>query len=188
INGARSSQTAVLQIQANDVWTQYSQIDITKGAAYFPVLAANNGTAVPRLAQDAARLVVTAGTSLTLNATNRFAPAAGGLGGQLDITGSNLVVAASNELHAFGTVTNGTFTPNSTYADYLFVDADMLSRLGIESTLIGGYRSSTTEGTRITATALNLEISTDAAHPLTGPHLLFSPFAPVVADPRLPRL
>ncbi|MCK9917090.1 filamentous hemagglutinin family protein [Microbacteriaceae bacterium K1510] len=182
INGSRSSQTALLQIQSNDVWTKYSEIDITKGASYFTALAANKGTATPRLAQDAARLVVTAGTSLVLNAINRFAPADGGLGGQLDITGENLVVAASDKLGNFGTLANGTFTPDAAYTGYLFVDADMLSRLGIESTLIGGYRSTTAEGTRITATALNLEIATNAAHPLTGPDLLFSALAPTAAS------
>src|SRR5262249_40158357 len=153
INGTRSSQTALFQIQSNDVWTQYSQIDITTGSVYFPALAADNGTAVPRLTQDAARLVLTASTSLQLNSTNRFTAAAGGLGGQLDITGANLVVAASDRLGEFGTVTNGTLAPNGAHAGYLFVDADMLSNLGIESMLIGGYRSNAAEGTRITATA-----------------------------------
>jgi filamentous hemagglutinin family protein len=183
INGSSSSQTAMLQIQSNAVWTQYSQIDIATGDKYFAQLATSNGTAVPRLAQDAARLVVAAGTALALNGENRFAPASGGLGGQLDITGSNLVVAASDQLGNFGTISGGAFTPGSDYAGYLFLDADMLSGLGIESTLIGGYRSNTSEGTLITATALNLEIATDAAHPLTGPELLFTSLAPTSADP-----
>lgn len=174
INGTRSSQTAMLQIQSNEVWTKYSQIDITRGSDYFPALAADAGVATPRLARDAARFVVTAGTSLMLNATNRFAPAAGGLGGQLDITGANLVVASSDRRGGFD---------SGAYADTLFLDADMLSRLGIESTLIGGYRSSTKEGTRITATALNLEIATSAAHPLSGPELLFTSLAPTADDP-----
>src|SRR5262245_64285481 len=61
----------------------------------------------------------------------------------------------------------------------------MLSKLGIESTLIGGYRSTTAEGTLITATALNLEIATNAAHALTGPELLFSALAPTAANPAM---
>ena len=183
INGTRSSQTALLQIQSRDVWSRYSQIDIAEGSDYFAAFAAASGTALPRLGQDAARLVVTAGTSLTLNATNRFTPDTGGLGGQLDITGTNLVVAASDRLAEFGVTVNGTFTPSNAYAGYLFVDADMLSRLGIESTLIGGYRGNSTEGTKITATALNLEIATDSAHALTGPELLFTSLAPTSANP-----
>ncbi len=59
----------------------------------------------------------------------------------------------------------------------------MLSRLGIESTLIGGYRGTTTQGTLVTATALNLDIATDAAHPLSGPELLFTSLAPTAASP-----
>ena len=97
---------------------------------------------------------------------------AGGLGGQLDITGTNLVVAATDQLGNFGTVTNGAFTANSAYAGYLFLDPDMLSQIGIESILLGGYRSNTTEGTRINATAANLEVATDAAHALSGTRAL----------------
>ncbi|MCK9917085.1 filamentous hemagglutinin family protein [Microbacteriaceae bacterium K1510] len=185
VNGSHSSQTALLQIQSNAVWTKYTQIDVAKGNSYFTALAAANGTAVPRLAEDAARMVVAAGTSLTLNATNRFAPAEGGLGGQLDITGTNLVVAASDRLGDFGTTANGVFTPSSAYAGYLFLDPDMLSRLGIESTLIGGYRGNSAEGTKVTETALNLVIATDAAHALTGPELLFTSLAPTAADPNV---
>ena len=36
-------------------------------------------------------------------------------------------------------MTNGAFTANSAYAGYLFVDPDMLSQIGIESILLGGY-------------------------------------------------
>jgi hypothetical protein len=68
-----------------------------------------------------------ASTSLLLNATNQFAPADGGLGGQLDITGTNLLVVASDQKSNFGTTTNGIFTPNSSYAGYLFLDPDMLT-------------------------------------------------------------
>ena len=185
INGSRSSQTVLLQIQSNSVWTRYSEIDIAKGASYFAALAASNGAAAPRLAQDAARMVVAAGTALVLDATNQFAPAPGGLGGQLDITGTNLVVAASDQLGNFGTVTNGAFTANSAYAGYLFLDPDMLSQIGIESILLGGYRSNTTEGTRITPRALNLEIATDDAHRLMAPELLFTSLAPTTASAKV---
>jgi filamentous hemagglutinin family protein len=176
INGSRSSQTALLQIQPNSVWTRYTEIDIAKGASYFTALAANNGTAAPRLAQDAARMVVAATNSLVLNAVNLFAPADGGLGGQLDITGTNLLVVASDLRNNFNTTTTGP------YNGYLLLDADVLSRIGIESILIGGFRSNTTEGTRITATASNLEVATDTAHALSGPELLFTSLAPTAAS------
>ncbi|ATQ70694.1 hypothetical protein CQW49_22215 (plasmid) [Methylosinus trichosporium OB3b] len=174
INGSSSAQTALLQIQSNSVWTRYSQIDIAKGSSYFTALAASKDTATPRLAEDAARFVVSAATSLALNGANLFGPAKGGLGGELDITGVNLVVAASD--------LRGGLLASGDYSGYLVLDADMLSGLGIESTLIGGYRSNTSEGTLITATALNLEIATDAGHPLTGPEVLLTSLAPTSAD------
>jgi filamentous hemagglutinin family protein len=170
ITGSQSSQTALLQIQSNAVWTKYSQIDIASGDSYFSRLAAANGAATPRLAADAAQLSVAAATALVLQAANNFAPAPGGRGGQIDITGANILVAASD-------LVAGLLAGND-YSGALVLDANMLSNLGVESVLIGGTRSNTAAGTLITATALNLEIATDAAHPLTGPELLLASLAP----------
>ena len=173
ITGAKSSQTALLQIQSNATWTKYSEIDITSGNSYFAKLAATNGSVAPQLPVDGGQFVIAAANALTLNATNLFAPAIGGRGGSVDITGTNLVVAASDLVSSFA--------GNSAYSGYLILDADQISNLGVESVLIGGTRSSTASGTLITATALNLEVETDAAHPLTGPELLLVSLAPTVA-------
>jgi filamentous hemagglutinin family protein len=185
VSGARSSQTALLQIQSRTVWSRYSEIDTTTGNGYFARLAASTGAATPRLAQDAAQISIAAATALTLAGTNNFAPASGGRGGQFDITGTNLLVAASDQLSNFGTVTNGVFTPSADYAGYLVIDADTISSLGVESVLIGGYRSNTASGTLISANALNLEVATDAAHSLTGAELLLASLAPTAADPSI---
>ncbi|MDR3662971.1 MAG: hypothetical protein P4L86_21725, partial [Mycobacterium sp.] len=96
---------------------------------------------------------------------NLFAPDTGGRGGEVDITGSNLLVVAS-DLAA-------SYAASGTYSGYIVLDADQLSNLGVESVLLGGIRSTTTSGTLITATAKNLEVATDAAHMLSGPELLF---------------
>lgn len=175
ITGSRSSQTALLQIQSNAVWTKYSEIDITSGNSYFTNLAAANGTAVPRLAKDGGQFVIAAANALTLNATNLFAPADDGRGGQVDITGTNMLVVASD--------LKSSFTGNSAYNNYLILDADQLSNLGVESLLIGGTRTSAASGTLINATAQNLEIATDDAHALTGPDLLMVSLAPTSANP-----
>ncbi len=174
IGGSRSSQTALLQIQSSATWTKYSEIDIASGNSYFAKLAATNGTVTPRLAIDAGQLVVAAANALTLDASNLFAPAAGGRGGQLDIAGTNMLVVAS-DLRAG-------FASNSAYNGYLFLDADMISNLGVESVLIGGTRTATAAGTLITATAKNLEVDTDAAHALSAPDLLLVSLAPTSAD------
>lgn len=174
INGSRSSQSALLQIQSKATWSNYSEIDIASGNSYFAALARTNGTAMPRLAIDAGQIVLAATNALTLDATNLFAPAEGGRGGQVDITGINMLVVASD-------LSQG-FAANSAYNGYLFLDADQISNLGIESILIGGTRSSTAAGTLISATAKNLEIATDAAHALSAPELLMVSLAPTSAD------
>ncbi len=174
IDGSRSSQTALLQIQSNATWTKYSEIDIASGNSYFAALAATNGTVTPRLAIDAGQLVVAAANALTLDASNLFAPATGGRGGQLDIAGTNMLVVASDLRRSFAS--------NSAYSGYLFLDADMISNLGVESVLIGGTRTSTAAGTLITATAENLEVDTDAGHALSAPDLLLVSLAPTSAD------
>jgi len=74
------------------------------------------------------------------------------------------------------------FASNSAYSGYLFLDADMISNLGVESVLIGGTRSATAAGTLITATAENLEVDTDAGHALSAPDLLLVSLAPTSAD------
>ncbi|NVO17601.1 MAG: filamentous hemagglutinin family protein [Rhodoplanes sp.] len=173
ITGATSSQTALLKIQSSSTWNKYSEIDISTGNAYFAALAATNGTATPRLPIDAGQLVIAAATALGLEATNLFAPASGGRGGQVDITGTSLLVAASD--------LRSSFAGNSAYSGYLILDADQISALGVESVLIGGTRSTTTAGTLITASAQNLEVATDAAHPLSGPDLLLVSLAPTTA-------
>jgi hypothetical protein len=168
INGSRSSQTALLQIQSKATWTRYSEIDIASGNSYFAALARANGAALPRLAIDAGQIVLAAANALILNATNLFAPAEGGRGGQVDITGTNMLVVASDLKQGFAA--------NSAYNGYLFLDADQINNLGVESILIGGTRSSIAAGTLISAIAKNLEIATDAAHGLSAPRTRFNWF------------
>ena len=182
VTGAKSSSTALFEIQSDATWTKYSEIDINYGDAYFAKLAATNDTATARLASDAGQLVVAAANTLVLDATNQFAPASGGRGGEVDITGTNIVVAASDQLSNFGTASSDGFAASSAYAGYLVLDADQISDLGAGSVLIGGLRSQAAGGTLITATALNLEVDSDAAHPLTGAELLLVSLAPTSAS------
>jgi filamentous hemagglutinin family protein len=170
ITGAQSSQTALLQIQPDATWSRYSRIDITSGNSYFAAQAAANGSVAPRLPRDAGQLVVAAISSLTLQATNNFMPASGGRGGMVDITGANLLVRASDQA-----------TPAAD-GGFLVVDADQISNLGVDSVLIGGIRAMGAGGTVIGVTANNLEVETDAAHPLTGPELLLATVADSAAN------
>jgi hypothetical protein len=162
ISGARSSQTALLEIQSGAVWTRYSEIDITSGNSYFAKLAVASGTVTPPLPIDAGQLVIGATNALTLQATNLFAPAPGGRGGLVDITGTNLLVLAPDQTEPAAYVSAG----------YIVLDSDQISNLGAESVLIGGTRTQKSDGTWITPTAASVVIDTDAVHPVSAPDLL----------------
>lgn len=166
LTGARSSQTAVFQLQSQSVWSQYSRIDITSGTTFFrnQALAANQAPAP--LPIDGGVLVLGAINSLKLGGTNLFAPGSSdlapglvGAGGQVQIGGSEILIAHLNA---------GQTAP----AGYLVLDPDQISNLGAASVLIGGTASVVNGVQQIAATALDLEVMTDAAHPLTGPELL----------------
>lgn len=155
ITGATSSATALFQIQSESTWSKYSEIDLTYGDSYFSGSSA-------RLARDAGQMIVAATNSLSLAATNDFTAAAGGRGGEIDITGSSIVVQASDQ------------TSTSTTAGAIVLDADQISALGVESVLIGGYRSTSDDGVVVTTTARTVEVETDSAHPLSGPEILLA--------------
>ncbi len=162
VTGAKSSQTALLQIQSNTTWTRYSEIDIASGNRYFAALAATNGTTLPRLPIDAGQLVIDAGSALSLRARNDFTAVDGGRGGMVDITGNRVLILAADR------------APPTNSAGYLVLDADQISDLGVESVLIGGTRSTTNDGVLISASASDVLVETDAAHGLSGPELLLS--------------
>ncbi|BAM92508.1 filamentous hemagglutinin outer membrane protein [Bradyrhizobium oligotrophicum S58] len=179
ITGSRSSQTALFQLQSQAVWGQYSKINITSGTSYFSSYAANNGLAPTALPVDGGLLVIGATSQLSLGGKNSFAagssdlaPAIQGATGQVDIAAANIAVVASDRLGQFGTVAaNGSFTASTAFSNYLFLDADQISNFGAGSVLIGGTASVTSPGA-ITAIATNLEVASDAQHPLSGPELI----------------
>ncbi|MEW6435560.1 MAG: filamentous hemagglutinin family protein [Pseudomonadota bacterium] len=161
VTGARSSSTALLEIQSQAAWSKYSEIDKASANSYFANLAATKGTETPLLPIDAGQLVIGATSALTLLGTNDFAPAPGGRGGIADITGTNILVLAPDQ------------TAPAADAGFIILDADQISDLGAESVLIGGVRSQESDGsTLITPTASAIVIDTDAAHPLSAPDLL----------------
>lgn len=167
LTGAQSSQTALFQLQSTSVWSKYSDITLTSGTRFFTALAAANGAALPQLPIDGGTLSVAPTGSLTLLGTNLFAPGTSdmaplqsGVAGRVEIAASNILILASDQ------------SVPAADTGYLVLDADQLSRLGAGTLLIGGTASSTATGEAIAAVAVNLEVETDAAHPLTGPELM----------------
>ncbi|MBR0871346.1 filamentous hemagglutinin family protein [Bradyrhizobium tropiciagri] len=166
LTGARSSQTAVFQLQSQSVWSQYSRIDITSGTTFFRNQALTAKQNPPPLPIDGGVLVLGAIQSLKLGGTNLFAPGSSALapglvggGGQVQIGGSQILITH---------LESGQSAP----AGFLVLDPDQVSNLGAASVLIGGTASVIDGKQQISATALDLEVKTDADHPLTGPELL----------------
>ncbi|WP_298364966.1 filamentous haemagglutinin family protein [uncultured Bradyrhizobium sp.] len=179
LTGARSSQSAVFQLQSQAVWSRYSRIDITSGTTFFRNQAIAAGKAPPPLPIDGGVLVLGAISSLDLAGTNRFAPGTSDLapglvggGGQVQIGGSNILIRAADQAVPAGDCLAGSAPGCTGSVNYLVLDADQISRLGASSVLIGGTAQVVNGIQNITASALNLEVLTDAAHPLTGPELL----------------
>ncbi|WP_161607339.1 filamentous haemagglutinin family protein [Methyloferula stellata] len=168
ITGARSSQTVLFELQSGPVWSKYSDITITSGTSFFSGLAATAGTAPPALPIDGGILTFAASSTLSIESTNRFAagisslaPGITGLGGQADITANNILVLASDKIAP------------AADAGYLVLNADQISGLGAMTVIIGGTSSIDGSGNlALTAGATNLDVETDAAHPLGAPQLI----------------
>lgn len=145
--GASSSGSELFAVQSSAVWQQYSEYGFSSANRYFADKANHDGVAIPRLPVDAGRIAVIAQQELLLAATELNAPANGGRGGELDISGPKLAVLSSS-------VDRLPYTA----AGYVVVASDQLSNF--ESVLIGGLRSDSANGTLITGTAAELVIDT----------------------------
>ena len=191
LTGARSSQSALFQLQSQSVWSTYSRIDITSGTTFFRNQALAAGNAPPPLPIDGGVLIFNATNTLSLNSTNLFAPGTSDLapglvggGGQVQISATNILILAADQSVPAADCLSGSAPGCTGSVKYLVLDADQISRLGAASVLIGGTATVANDGTElITANALNLEVKTDAANALTGPELVLVSLAPTSADP-----
>lgn len=143
--GAYSSGGELFAVQSGSVWRQYSEYSFSTANSYFTDKAKHDGVAIPRVPVDAGRIAVVAQQQLLLAATELNAPASGGRGGELDISGGKIAVLSAS------------VNPQQ-YSDYVVVASDQLT--SFESVLIGGLRSDTSKGTLITGTASELVVDT----------------------------
>lgn len=151
---AESTRRSFL-VQTKDTFTKYSTIRTTSGSDY---LLGQNGSARPRLPLDAARVVLSPLTELKIAGVFDTRPAEGGQGGQFDLLGSNIVIAADDGEQASGVLTISTST---------------LAGLDATSLLIGGQRSDSAVGTTaINATARSILVKGGAT--LDVPELLLA--------------
>jgi filamentous hemagglutinin family protein len=192
LTGARTAQPALFQLQSQAVWSKYSHIDITSGTSFFRSLALAAGQNPPPLPIDGGTLVLGAINTLNLQGTNLFGPGVSSLaqglvggGGQVQISAANILILASDQAVPPADCLAGSAAGCTGTANYLVLDADQISRLGAASVLIGGTASVVngvevigpsalnSDGSVPTSDlAFNLEVKSDAAHPLSGPELL----------------
>lgn len=132
-------------VQTKDVFTKYSSIKTTPGSDYL-----NDRTdARPRLPLDAARVVLAPLNELKLAGVFDLSAGEGGQAGQIDILGSNILIAAAGTEATEGT---------------LLISDATLTKLNAPSLLIGGHRSDNADGTTsITATASNITVAGGAS-------------------------
>ena len=145
-------------VQAGSVARSYSQYTDYSANAFFASAAADAITG--SLPNDAGSLAISAQTGLTLGAQLSAAPAGNGLGGEVDISATNLAIVARRQ-----DVTASTPGTVSLFAGDL-------NQLNAPSLLLGGLRNKTSTGQNITVTAQNLTIANNVD--LKGSELLLA--------------
>ncbi len=148
LRDARTSGWAVTPAATLRTQAEYRE---TRGDSFFANLARSQDTVVPRLAQDAGSLAVTAGQTLALDGTLDFATGAGARGGVLDIASAKIAV------------TDGAPGPGG----FLTLSTASLNASGIESLLLGGRRNAST----VTASDVLVD---SASTPLTLPDVVLA--------------
>ncbi|PTR30710.1 filamentous hemagglutinin family protein [Luteibacter sp. OK325] len=159
LTGAHDARTTTFVVQSAATWQQYSQYRLTDADTFFNAAATKKGQVAPPLAADAGRLQIGAGHELDLGATLEATPGAGGRTSQVDIAGQAIQVLGAGETARDG---------------YLGIAADGLTTLGAGSLLLGGTRSSGTDGDHVDVTADSILLSNDAAHPLAGQEIVLA--------------
>lgn len=152
----RDARTSGFAIRPASLVAREARYATTLASEFFAARPEETGQSVPRLPQDAGVLGISAGAQLDIDGTLRAAAVEGGRGAALDISAENLRV--SND----ATAAEGE----------VIVDAQSLARLGAESILLGGLRSTASEGTAITANAQSVTI--DAGTSLSAPEILIA--------------
>ncbi|MDD4880164.1 MAG: filamentous hemagglutinin family protein, partial [Gallionellaceae bacterium] len=119
--------------------------------------------ALPKLAQDAGRLSINAGTSLRLDGQIDFGKPAGGLGGELDIASRKIAV------------TDGSAPSVADAGEYLVLDVAKLASYDVDSLMIGGTReviAGDASSLKVNQVAEAVLVETRADNPLTAPEVM----------------
>jgi filamentous hemagglutinin family protein len=164
VAGADTKESAVkvFDVQSQSVIRSYSNIALTSADQKFAALAARNQVAAPPLPIDASRLILDPITGLSLYASFSTAPASGGRGADIDVTGQKLQIWSSAPASDPG-------------PGVIALTSDSLTGLHAASLLIGGVRTDNADGTtNIDVTASSILVGNDADHPLTAGEIVMA--------------
>ncbi len=147
--GIQDARWQGFAVQKGSVARSYSQYTDYFANDFFPSNATQNGAITPQLPQDAGSLAIAAQTKLSLSAELDAKPAGNGLGGSVDISADHLAIVGRRpeEVNA----DNDTVT----------LSVDDLNKLNAPSLLLGGVRSKSKDGQRITVNSQTLTIEGD---------------------------
>jgi filamentous hemagglutinin family protein len=176
--GTSSEHWSVFQVMSDAVARQYSEVNTSFANTFFVAQAQANGTAIPRLPRDAGQLTIAATGSLNFQGAGNFAPAAGGLGGLVDISASQILVvdaATASQLASDSpadlAAALAPYKPDGDPDDWtpVVLAAGDLNKLKVESLLLGGTRTFANDGVHLFARASAVVVANDAADPLALP-------------------
>ncbi|MGC4017469.1 MAG: filamentous hemagglutinin N-terminal domain-containing protein [Luteolibacter sp.] len=155
LNSMQSAGVSVIETR----FEVASQQVVAKRAEYTKLLANTFLTTSGglRLPGDSGQLVLAATQAMAIGGQVFSAAGTGFRGGLIDISSPvDIVLAGPGAVAAPGSLT---------------LDASLLSSFGAESLLIGGYRQTTAEGTKVTVTTNNLTVD-NSGSPLTGSEII----------------
>lgn len=115
------------------------------------------GSPAFQLPADAGRLVIDATTALGFAGTLRATAAPGGRGGEVDITASQIAIAAAGTAGIDG---------------YVRIDPETVNSFSNASLLVGGTREASADGVIVNVRAQNVVVANSAAQPLEAPEII----------------
>lgn len=137
-----------------------AQYDGFNASTFLQARAQTLNLSVPLLPQDAGNLVLE--SLQTMSFTGQVLGTAGtnGRGADIDINSpSDILIGTAGTSAAPGV---------------LVLDAAQLSSYGVESVLVGGERTTTTAGTRVSVSTANITVANSSANSLTMPELILA--------------
>ncbi|MGZ8181908.1 MAG: filamentous hemagglutinin family protein [Methylobacter sp.] len=158
--GTRDARWQGFAVESGSIARSRSQYTDYFANSFFTAKAATEGTSLLALPEDAGSLAISVQTGLTLGAELTASPAGNGRGGQVDISADHLAIVSRRE-----DVTSGG-------SDTVSLLAGDLNKLDAPSLLLGGVRSKTENGQRVTVSSQTLNIKGDVK--LQGDEILLA--------------